>query len=159
MKNKEESEYIYYGLGFPISLRGFPMKKYWGEEMPDINYNILKRVVIEMLAKKPAALTGNELRFIRQYFEMNYTEFGKHFGQTRQAVTKWEAKGDEYVSITRSTELHIRLTILDILKIDDKIFRQTFHKFDKSEELKSKKRMHEPRPISVTHSELSKACS
>ena len=48
------------------------MKKYWGEEMVDINYNTLKHVVIELLAKKPIPLTGNEVRFIRQYFKMNY---------------------------------------------------------------------------------------
>lgn len=38
------------------------MKSYWGEEMPDIDYNILKRVVIEFLAKKAVPLTGNEVR-------------------------------------------------------------------------------------------------
>ncbi len=52
---------------------------------------------------------------------MNYTEFGKHFGQSRQVVAKWEAKGDEFSLITRSTELHIRLAILDLLKTSDKI--------------------------------------
>ena len=87
---EKEKKFIYYGLGFPIHLYNFQMKKYWGEEMADINYNTLKRVVIESLAKKPVPLTGNEVRFIRQYFKMNYTQFGKHLGQTRQAVTKWE---------------------------------------------------------------------
>lgn len=159
MKNKEISEYIYYGLGFPVILRGFPMKQYWGEKMPDINYDTLKKVVIEVLAKKAVGLTGNELRFIRQYFEMTYTEFGKHFGQTRQAVAKWEAKGDEYASITRSTELHIRLTILDFIKTNDKIFRQSFHKFDQSEVLKNKKPPHEVSPISLTPSELKQICA
>ncbi len=145
-----KKEFTYYGLGFPVVLCNFPMKKYWGEEMPDVNYDILKRVVIELLAKKMSPFTGNELRFIRQYFEMNYTEFGRHFGQSRQAVAKWETKGDEYSSITRSTELHIRLAILDHLKINDRIFRQTFHTFDQSEDLKNKKHEHKHFPLSVT---------
>lgn len=151
MKNKK---YVYQGLGFPVILSGFPMKKYWGEEMPDINYETLKKVVLQMLAMKPTAFTGNELRFIRQYFEMNYTEFGKHFGQTRQAVTKWEAKADEFAAIMRSTELHIRLAILDLLKTNDKIFRQTFHFFDQSEDLKNKKQTQEQTLLSLTPANL-----
>ena len=154
LENVREKTITYYGLGFPVVLCGFPMKKYWGEDMPDINYNELKRAVIELLVRKPWPLTGNEIRFIRQYFEMNYTEFGKHFGQTRQAVTKWEEKEDHFAAITRSTELHIRLAILDLLKANNKVFRQIFHEFDQNEELKSKKHYHEPLPISVTPSEL-----
>lgn len=70
---------------------------------------------------------------------MNYTAFGKQFGQTRQAVTKWELKGDNFAAITRSTELHIRLGILDLLNANNKIFRKAFHDFDNNEELKTKK--------------------
>ncbi len=90
MSKTKEKKFTYHGLGFPIDLYNFPMKKYWGEEMADVNYNTLKRVVIELLAKKTIPLTGNEVRFIRQYFKMNYTQFAQHLGQTRQAVTKWE---------------------------------------------------------------------
>ncbi|MDR3555428.1 MAG: hypothetical protein P4L55_11785, partial [Syntrophobacteraceae bacterium] len=114
MKEKPK-KFTYYGLGFPIDLYGFPIKIYWGEEMPDIDYNKLKTAVIELLAKKPIPLTGNEVRFIRQYLRKNYTEVAQMLGQTRQAVTKWESKEDEFAMITPSTELHIRLSILTFL--------------------------------------------
>ena len=152
--DKQKQKYTYHGLGFPIILINFPMKKYWGEEMPDINYNILKRAVIELLAHKPGPMTGNELRFVRQYFELNYSEFGKHFGQSRQAVAKWESKGDEFSLITPSTEMHIRLYILYNLKIGATKFREAFHNFDQSETLKMKKTLGEPYPLLVTPNQL-----
>ncbi len=139
MDKKKEKKFTYYGLGFPIDLYNFPMKKYWGEEMADINYNTLKRVVIELLAKKPIPLTGNEVRFIRQYFKMNYTQFAQHLGQTRQAVTKWESKENDFALITPSTELHIRLSILNFLDASNEDFRNIYNELDSNNELKKKK--------------------
>jgi DNA-binding transcriptional regulator YiaG len=146
--------FIYHRLGFPVVLHNFRMKKYWGEEMPDLNYNHLKRAVIELLASKPEPMTGNELRFVRQYFECNYTDFAKHFGQSRQAVAKWESKGDDLSLITPSTELHIRLFILDNLKASNQKFRAAFHQFDQSTALKKKRPKEEPVALSITPNAL-----
>lgn len=134
-------KFTYHGLGFPVELYGFPIKKYWGEEMADINYNTLKRCVIELLAKKPIPLTGFEVRFIRQYFKMNYTQFAEHLGQTRQAVTKWESKENGFSLMTPSTELHIRLSILNFLKTSNREFRNIYNELDSNLELKKKKHL------------------
>lgn len=155
--NKEKvKKFTYYGLGFPIDLYNFPLKKYWGEEMPDIDYNRLKRAVIELLAKKPVPLTGNEVRFIRQYFKMNYTHFGQQLGQTRQAITKWEAKEDGFAMITPSTELHIRLFILNLLDASNEVFRNIYNELDSNDELKKKKHEIKNTPIRINPSDIEK---
>lgn len=148
---KKSKNFIYYGLGFPVILSNFPMKTYWGEEMADINYNTLKKIVLDLLSRKPFPLTGNEIRFVRQYFGMNYTQFGERFGQTRQAVTKWENKGDDFASITPSMELHIRLAILDILDVEDKAFKEAYNLLDLNKDLRKKKHSQEPEPISIPY--------
>jgi len=145
----KEKKFTYFGLGFPIDLYNFPIKKYWGEEMADIDYTVLKRIVIELLAKKPVPLTGHEVRFIRQYFKMNYTHFAHHLGQTRQAVTKWESKENEFAMITPSTELHIRLSILNLLDASDAVFRNVYNELDSNDELKKKKHEFKNQPIRI----------
>lgn len=139
MEKEKAKKFTYYGLGFPVDLYHFPMKKYWGEEMADIDYHKLKQVVIELLAKKSVPLTGSEVRFIRQYFKMNYTQFAKQLGQTRQAITKWESKENEFAMITPSTELHIRLSILNFLDTSNEVFRNIYNELDSNDELKKKK--------------------
>lgn len=154
MEGKDKKKFTYHGLGFPIDLYNFPMKKYWDEEMADIDYNVLKRVVIEMLAKKPVPLTGNEVRFVRQYFKMNYSQFGQHLGQTRQAVTKWESKENDFASITPSTELHIRLSILNFLDASNENFRNIYNQLDSNNELKKKKHEMKSSPLQIQPSDI-----
>lgn len=93
MKLKIENKFIYDGLGFPILLINCPMKKIFGEWFLYINFEKLQKHVINLLVKKPASLSGNEIRFIRKYFECTTTEFGKFFGVTHIAVLNWE-KGE-----------------------------------------------------------------
>lgn len=138
MKNKNASEFIYDGLGFPVILRNFPMIEVRGVQIPNINYNILQKNVLLALSNKPSPLTGNEIRFIRQYLEMNYTDFANHFGVTHASVIHWENTKDSFAKIQPTTELCIRLAILDAMHVKDKIFRSTFRNFNYLE-LKSQK--------------------
>ncbi len=154
MDKEKAKKFTYFGLGFPIDLYNFPMKKYWGEEMADIDYNKLKRVVIELLVKKLVPLTSNEVRFIRQYFKMNYTQFGQHLGQTRQAVTKWESKENDFAMITPSTELHIRLSILNLLDASNEVFRNVYNELDSNNELKKKKHEITNKPLRIHPSDI-----
>lgn len=156
MEKQKTQKFTYHGLGFPVDLYGFPMKTYWGEEMADIDYNQLKRVVIYLLAKKPIPLTGNEVRFIRQYFKMNYTQFAGQLGQTRQAVTKWESKENEFALITPSTDLHLRLTILNFLDTSNEIFRNIYNQLDANVELRKKKHQIKNKPLQIHPSDIKK---
>src|SRR5437016_2331627 len=90
MKTETKIEsFIYEGLGFPIRLFNVPMKKVFGEWAMDINFNVLQKNVLFMLARKPTPLSGNELRFIMGYLEMSTREFANLFDVTHVAVLKW----------------------------------------------------------------------
>lgn len=139
MSERKVETFIYHDLGFPIKLINAPMKKVLGEWFLDINLAKLQKKVLSELACKPTSLTGEEIRFIRKYFEMTTTAFGQIFGATHSAVLKWE-KDESCMNST--TELCIRLYILDRLKTKDKEFRKFYHKsignFSKYRKVKTK---------------------
>lgn len=123
MKNTKIETFVYNGLGFPIRLVNVPMKKVFGEWAIDINFNTLQLAVLNMLARKPTPLTGGELRFIIDYLEMSTRNFAKLFGVTHAAVLKWE---NEVSKMNPSTEVYLRLYILNYLKVTDKEFRKVY---------------------------------
>jgi transcriptional regulator with XRE-family HTH domain len=112
MSRKIKKEYIDYGLGFPVHLLDVPMIKIRGEWAPDINFLQLDLVVLEALVHKPVRLTGNEIRFIRQYFELTLDKFGQRFNVSHVAVLKWEAKANQPTDMLWATEKDMRLFIL-----------------------------------------------
>ena len=78
-----------------------------------------------MLAIKPAPLTGREIRFIIEYFEMSYGDFAKLFGVSHAAVLKWEK---EKSRMNPSTETCLRLYLLNHLQIADSEFKENYLK-------------------------------
>jgi DNA-binding transcriptional regulator YiaG len=111
---------VYHGLGFPITLVNAPMKKVLGEWIVDIDMNKLQLVVLRALVFKPARLTKQELKFIRQYLFMTTTNFGRIFGVSHAAVVNWE-KGVRQIS--PAGEFCIRLYVLNHIQAKDKEFR------------------------------------
>lgn len=136
MKKNIAKEFLYEGFGFPILLLNVPIREIRGVEVPDINYNNLQKTTLEELTRKPSPLTGNEVRFIRQYFELTLKDFAKRFGVTHPAVLKWEKSKNNVAKIMPSTELYIRLFILESLKANNEVFRNTFNIFDSNDKLK-----------------------
>jgi len=126
-KNKKIETFIYEGLGFPIRLVNAPLKKIYGEWVFDFSMGIFQKSVLHMLAMKPSSLTGKELRFIINYFEMSYRDFAKIFGVSHVAVVKWEK---ETSRMNPSTEIYLRLYILNYLKVTDKEFRKLYLKIN-----------------------------
>jgi DNA-binding transcriptional regulator YiaG len=127
---KVAKRFVYKGLGFPIVLVNVTLVKKRDVWTPAINYNKLQKEALLALAHKPVALTGNEIHFIRAYFEMTLENFGKHFGVTHAAVLTWEKMGDKCGKINPTTELCIRLFILEGLKMSNQVFRDAFREFD-----------------------------
>jgi DNA-binding transcriptional regulator YiaG len=132
MKKKIAAQFEYDGLGFPIMLLNAPLVEVRGIQVPDIDYNQLQQKVLLDLSRKPLPLTGNEVRFIRQYMQMTYAEFANRFGVTHASVIHWEKSKNQFAKIVPTTELCIRLSILDVLHAKDKFFRETFRNFDYS---------------------------
>jgi DNA-binding transcriptional regulator YiaG len=125
--NKKIDTFIYEGLGFPIRLVNVPLKKIHGEWVFDFSMGVFQKVVLSMVARKQSSLTGPELRFIIDYFEMSYREFAKIFGVSHVAVVKWEKNESR---MNPSTEVYLRLYILDHLKVTDKEFRRLYLKIN-----------------------------
>jgi DNA-binding transcriptional regulator YiaG len=123
-KERKKESLLYEDLGFPIYIKNCPMKKVFGKWMLDINLADLQLNVLSHLAHKNTALSKDELRFIRKYFEMTTTEFGKIFSVTHPAVLKWES-GKSRPNPT--TELFIRFFILEQLHFKDKEIVKLYH--------------------------------
>lgn len=130
METKKLKRFVYEGLGFPVVLVNVPLVKKRNIWTPAIDYNKLQKQALVALTLKPIALTGNEVHFIRTYFQMTLESFGKHFGVTHPAVLTWEKMSNKPAKINPTTELCIRLFILEKLKMSNQVFRDTFREFD-----------------------------
>lgn len=130
MEKKRIKRFIYEGLGFPIVLVDITLVKKREIWTPAIDYNKLQKEVLLALSHKPISLTGNEIHFIRAYFEITLEKFGQQFGVTHAAVLNWEKTRNKSAKINPTTELYIRLFILEKLKINNQIFRDTFREFN-----------------------------
>ena len=134
VESKKQKTFTDHGFGFPVMLLNVPMIKVRGKWTPNINYNELTEVVLIMIAKKPVKLTGNEVKFIRQHFEMTLQQFAKRFGVSHPAVVKWEKSEDEPTNMSWSTEKDLRLFILSQLESKPAEFADLY---DELEQIKS----------------------
>jgi len=112
MEKKIQKTFIDEGLGFPVVLLNVPMIKIRGKWTPDINYNALSKMVLLALSEKPVKLSGDEIRFVRQHFEMTLAEFAERFGVSHAAVIKWEKCKEEPTKMSWATEKDLRLFIV-----------------------------------------------
>jgi hypothetical protein len=115
METKVQKRFIDRGCGFPITLFNVPMVKVHGIWTPKINYNELALVVLRALAHKESRLTGDEVKFIRTYFELTLQMFAKRFCVTHVAALKWEKAHNQLTAMSWTTEKDIRLFILSNL--------------------------------------------
>ena len=126
MKHKIEKIYTYEGMGFPVHLTNVPMVEVRGEFILDIDYNKLQKTVLLHLCYKKTPLTGNEVKFIRKYFSLTTTAFGHLFGYTHSAILKWENQADGIARITPTTEIYLRLYILEFLQKGAEDFKDLY---------------------------------
>lgn len=126
-EKKIKKKHIDYSCGFPIILINVPQIKIQNEWIPDINYDQLAKKVLQKLCFKAFPLTGNEIRFIRHYFQMTTRQFAALFHIAHTAVTKWESYGDKLANISWGTELAIRLFIIDKFAEKPKEFQRDYH--------------------------------
>lgn len=151
MKNTKKSTFIYEGLGVPVKLINAPMKKMLGEWCLDLNMETLQRIVLEALVHKPNALTGDELRYIRNYMDLSTKEFGSLFGVSHVAVVKWENKKN---GISPALELCIRLHMLNYLRVKDNEFRALYNDISLAQLSKSTKQVASPIVVDATNEGL-----
>jgi DNA-binding transcriptional regulator YiaG len=148
MKNRKKTTFVFQGFGFPIKLIDVPIRKVLGHWVIDIEMGKLEIVVLQALIYRPTLLNGDELRFIRKYLSMTTSEFGKLFGVSHVAVVKWES-GKTHTS--PSTEICVRLHVLNHLRAMDKDFRHLYNTLGAGNlEKRKKEKIHQ---ISINVSE------
>lgn len=137
-KQKIERQVIYEGLGFPIVLLNVPMIELRGAWALNIDLNELQKNVLIALAHHPSEITGNQIRFIRNWSNLTQSAFGKLFGVTHPAVVKWEKTANRGSKMNLTTQRDLRLWLLDQLLSKDDDFRKAFkiiHSTDYSESI------------------------
>ena len=126
MRTKSVRNYVDRGWGFPVVFDSVRLAHVRGEWVPLVDYARCEDAVLEALCRKPAALTGSEVRFVRLHFKLTLAEFGKALGVTHVAVRKWEKKADATTGMTWAIEKTIRLYVFRRINAHAKPFVQLF---------------------------------
>ncbi len=119
MKHKIEKNFLYEGLGFPIELHNVEMIYLDDAWHPKINVREIAKKAIIALITQPERLSGNHVRFIRNYFSMSLREFAEIMHVSHTAVNKWEKHGHEFSNMDMNAENMLRLYIHDKVIIKD----------------------------------------
>ncbi len=112
LQRKSQGMFVYKGFGFPVALLNVPMVQVRGAWTPDVDFNALSHRLLQALSRKPARLTGREVRFIRHSLSMTLEQFAHRFGVTHPAVIKWESAGNRPTVMAWAVEKDIRLEAL-----------------------------------------------
>ena len=112
MEKKIEKKYIDNGFGFPVCLHNLPMVKVRNVWTPNIDYNELTRAVAMSLASSKSLLSGSQVKFTRQFFEMTLKEFGERFNVSHPAVITLNHNKNKPSKMDWSTEKDIRMEIV-----------------------------------------------
>jgi len=126
MRKKTAKLYTYEGLGFPVNLINAPLIEIRGEFVLDVDFNKLQKAVLLHLSHKKGPLTGNEVKFIRKYFGLTATKFAELLACTHAGVLKWENREDNFTKMAPTTEIYIRLSILEHLNKDASDFKDLY---------------------------------
>jgi DNA-binding transcriptional regulator YiaG len=128
MTKKLIKNYVYEGLGFPVTLRDVELIKINGEAIPKIDIREVADSAIKSLALQKSKLTGNQIKFIRTYFSMSLREFGKVVvNESHAAVRKWENTNNKPTNMDPNIEKGIRLYICDKIFIKNKNDKVKFY--------------------------------
>lgn len=129
--------YQWNGFGFPVVFSELPAVKIRGELIPDVDLNqFAKPLILIICSKQLAPLSGNQVKFIRNYLNMSLREFAKFMDVTHQSVMRWEKKTKSAARIDINTEIVLRLKILKELNSDAQSIKEVVDKVQHTEDLK-----------------------
>ncbi|MBH47248.1 MAG: hypothetical protein CME71_03660 [Halobacteriovorax sp.] len=127
MKTKVLKNYIYEGLGFPIKLQDVTMLLIDGDWSPKIDVRKISEKVIRELPYQKERFSGNQIRFVRAYFEMSLRQFASQVvSESHNAVAKWEKFGPGPTSMDENIESMLRLYIIERVTMKSKKQAQVF---------------------------------
>lgn len=111
MRRVIANEYVYCGMGFPVTLHNVPMIKIMGEWAPDINYNEIEDYVVSLLAQQVLPLTGKTAHFLRLRMNLPVRDLAPLLGTSQQAIDAWEEMGDKTIPMSTEFEKQILETL------------------------------------------------
>jgi DNA-binding transcriptional regulator YiaG len=131
MKTKKLNNYIYEGLGFPVTLKSVDMIKVDNEWHPKVDVLKVSEEIIKLLPFQKERLTGSQIHFIRTYFSMSLRQFATGVvKESHMAVSKWEKFQEKPTNMDSNTEIMLRLYIFEKTSINTaKDKREFFSKY------------------------------
>lgn len=120
MNKKIIKNYIYTGLGYPIELHDVEVVQFENESYPKIDIKEISDLAIKSLISQNSRFTGNQIKFIRAYFDMSLREFSTIVNESHMAVKKWEDFKDKPTNMDRNIEIMLRLHIFNKVFINTK---------------------------------------
>ena len=152
MKTKILKRFIYEGLGFPVKLQNVTMLVVDGEWAPKLDVRRIADIVIRELPYQKERLSGNQIKFIRTYFEMSLRDFASAVvSESHNAVAKWEKFGAEPTNMDENIESMLRLYIIDKVSTKTKKQAQSFIlSFRKIREMSFQKKSPSPLTLELT---------
>ena len=106
----KRKEFIYRGLGFPVSLVNVKTNKILGEERPVLNHAELEKQVFEVLLWADFRLSGAQLAFARTFMGLTQQGLSRSLGlKGHGRISQWEKSADDASGMTSATELGMRM--------------------------------------------------
>ena len=128
MKTRTVNKYIYEGLGVAVELHNVQMVFIDDEWHPMIDVKKVAKELIQKIPFQNERLTGNQVKFIRTYFEMSLRDFAsKVVSESHAAVAKWEKTENNPTKMDLNIEVMLRLYIIDHESVRTKKQKSEFH--------------------------------
>ena len=112
IKKGIKKDFIYKGLGFPISIDEVEFSIIEGEEYYDIDFEKLKYSFLAIIMIEPKIeFIGGMLKFVRQSLELSMEEMAEKLGIVKSTVSKWEALNDDVIKLDQFQKFKIKSAI------------------------------------------------
>lgn len=132
--------YRFEGFGFPVIFDELPAVKIRGELVPDVDFDKYAKPLIEHIcARQDVPLSGNQVKFIRNYFGMSLREFAKMLNVTHQSVMRWEGHLYSAARVDVNTEIVLRLIVVKRLKSKGSFINSIIKRVDNLKSLEQNK--------------------
>ncbi len=140
-------KYKFEGFGFPVIFDELPAVKVRGELVPDVDFDKYAKPLIEHIcARQDVPISGNQVKFIRNYFGMSLREFAKMLNVTHQSVMRWEEHLASNAHIDAHTELILRLIVVRRMQSKEVVIKSILSRVENLatvKQMKSYKKLNE----------------
>ena len=130
--------YLWNGFGFPVMFSELPAIQVRGELVPDIDFNQFAKPLIQIIcSKQKFPLSGNQVKFIRNFLGLGLREFAKFMNVTHQSVMRWEKKKKIAARIDVNTEIVMRIKVLKALHSNAQSIEEAVEKVNEGKQLEA----------------------